>query len=308
MKKAFLLLLLVITLNLGAQSTADTTNYHAQAVEAMMDQRYAEAISLLEQALATNVDMDIALYNKGICHMSLEQYQVAINTFAKAIEITESDQLRLRAIYQSAYLQRNKTKDLVSALQNTERGIAIDSLHIQSHYMRGLVLHDMGRWEEAIKSFNVAIALNPSNPGAYYDRGVAKRKLGKVEEAIADYTITINLDPSYDRAYNNRGYAKMTIEDYEGAILDYTAAIRITNSAYAYNNRGYARLKLGDLENARIDCEKSIELDPENSWAYHYLGLVYYEMGKQKKACGLFQQALQLGKEEVMEDINEKCN
>jgi Flp pilus assembly protein TadD len=53
---------------------------------------------------------------------------------------------------------------------------------------RGLVLINLGKFEDAIADYSRVIQLNPNDAWAYHNRGLAFEKLGKLEEAGRDYS------------------------------------------------------------------------------------------------------------------------
>ena len=72
---------------------------------------------------------------------------------------------------------------------------------------RGNALNDLKRHEEALASYDKAIALKPDYAEAYNNRGTALNDLKRHEEALASYDKAIALKPDYAEAYNNRGNA-----------------------------------------------------------------------------------------------------
>nr|WP_302850061.1 tetratricopeptide repeat protein [Sphaerospermopsis torques-reginae] len=61
------------------------------------------------------------------------------------------------------------------------------------------------KYEEAIVSYDKAIAIKPDYHEAWYNRGVALDKLKKYEEAIVSYDKAIAIKPDYHEAWYNRG-------------------------------------------------------------------------------------------------------
>ena len=57
------------------------------------------------------------------------------------------------------------------------------------------------------------------------------------------------------------------------------------------NNRGYAEYKLNKLSLALQDINRSLELYPENSFAYKNRALVYLAMKDREKACADLEKA-----------------
>ena len=69
---------------------------------------------------------------------------------------------------------------------------------------------DLKRPEEALASYDKAIALKPDYAEAYSNRGNALRDLKRLEDALASYDKAIALKPDFAEAYNNRGNALRT--------------------------------------------------------------------------------------------------
>ena len=120
-------------------------------------------------------------------------------------------------------------------------------------------------WQTLIRQASQCIKEWPDAGLGYFCRGKAKDELGRHEEAIKDYDMAIELEPDFATAYNNRGTAKDELGRHEEAIKDYNKAIELEpNDATAYNNRGSAKYELGRYEEAIKDFDKAITLEPEN--------------------------------------------
>ena len=66
---------------------------------------------------------------------------------------------------------------------------------------------ELKRLEEALASYDKAIALKPDYAEAFNNRGIALRQLKRFDEALASYDKAIALKPDYADAFNNRGIA-----------------------------------------------------------------------------------------------------
>jgi len=62
----------------------------------------------------------------------------------------------------------------------------------------------MGNYDEAIKTLDKAIEINPRLAEAWYNKGNALLSLGKYEEAIKAFDKAIEINPQYAKAWNNR--------------------------------------------------------------------------------------------------------
>ncbi len=70
-----------------------------------------------------------------------------------------------------------------------------------------MTLRNLKRPEDALASYDRAIALKPDYAEAYYNRGNALMDLKRPEDALASYDKAIALEPDSAEAYNNRGEA-----------------------------------------------------------------------------------------------------
>ena len=68
-------------------------------------------------------------------------------------------------------------------------------------------MRKLGRYADAIASYDKAIAINPSYAEAWLNRGVALDYLGRYDEAIASYDKVIALQPNLTTARENRDIA-----------------------------------------------------------------------------------------------------
>lgn len=334
---------MLLTSTLGAQTEEQTADeYQLKGMDALKMNHNIRAIQFFEKAIELDPVYDQPLFNKGVAHMNLENYEEALLDFERLTELSKDVELLKWSYNNLAWIHQRITKDLPAALKSAQMVLAIDSTYCPGHNMLGGIFFENKKYVEALRSYNSAINFCSNNAEYYYNRGVAFSKLSLYHEAISDfskaisldatyldayfcrgiakgnlnlpqeemkdYSKAISLDSTYYKAYLNRGIVRDQIGDFEGAMKDHNKSIEINDSnPYAYNNRGYTKYKMRDFENAKIDCEKSIQLNQDNSYAYHYLGLIEYELGNTEKACILFKKAVSMGKEDAKKDILEKC-
>ena len=160
----------------------------------------------------------------------------------------------------------------------------------------------------------------------YKERGDLRAKLGFYNDAIDDYKKSLELNPNYKEAdkaltdtknnldiYNNSLINKDYTKDpmyyfskahnlynkrkYEEAIENYNKSIDLDpNNSYAYNNRGLAKNNLEQYFNALkdYDNDKAIELDPNNSVIYYNRGLAKTHLWQYEEAIEDYNKAIEL--------------
>ena len=72
-----------------------------------------------------------------------------------------------------------------------------------------------------IASLTEAIKNNPNDPQAYNMRGSVLAQAGKTEEALADFNKAVSLDPNYGQAFANRGLIYRKTKRLDQAMADY---------------------------------------------------------------------------------------
>jgi tetratricopeptide (TPR) repeat protein len=93
----------------------------------------------------------------------------------------------------------------VEAIGAWQKAAEIDpTLSANAWYNIGLAYAGMEQYEQAIQAWDKTIALAPESPIAYDNKGTALALLGKNDEALAAYDIAIKLDPSQTKFKSDR--------------------------------------------------------------------------------------------------------
>jgi len=137
---------------------------------------------------------------------------------------------------------------LDEALASYDRAIAIKPDYAKAHNNRGNALKELKRWDEALASYDRAIAIKPDYADAYSNRGNALNELKRLDEALASYDRAIAIKPDYADAYSNRGVALQELKRLDEALASYDRAIAIKpDDAEAYWNKSLALLLAGEF-------------------------------------------------------------
>jgi protein O-mannosyl-transferase len=90
--------------------------------------------------------------------------------------------------------------------------------HVHSNY--GISLHDVGRYDEAIQQYNLALQARPEFASAYNNRGNSHAFKRDFQSALADQTRAIELDPGFGRAWFNRAVTHFQLGRLQEAMHD----------------------------------------------------------------------------------------
>ena len=137
---------------------------------------------------------------------------------------------------------------------------------VNAYINQGLTYHRQRNYQQAIRSYSKAIALNPNSAKAYSNRAAAYNEQKDYPKAIADSSKAISLNPTYANAYINRGLAYYRQGNYQQAIANYNKAIELDSyNANAYHNRALAYTRLGNQPAAQTDKRKAAALSQRQS-------------------------------------------
>ncbi|HLK25630.1 MAG TPA: tetratricopeptide repeat protein [Caulobacteraceae bacterium] len=156
-------------------------------------------------------------------------------------------------------------------------------------------LNALGRFDEAVRSYDRAIALDPNNAKAHNGCGNALQMLGRLAEALVSYANALALDPDYMGAHHNRANTMLKLERLEEAVDGYSAAIRLQPDLFdAHNNRGVALAKLGRPAEAVASYEQAIALRPDHPEARLNMALALHDLGRFEEALASYDTAIAL--------------
>ena len=177
----------------------------------------------------------------------------------------------------------------------------------------GEVQVKVGQLEQAIKSFNEGIKINPDALIYYCKRGYAKYEIGYHYEAIEDCEKALAIDKDFVHALYTLGFIYRRLGNYKEAIDNYTQALNVKWSPFdksvtaqnhialgAINfNYGYLNANNGYIDLAMEEYKKAINLEPKNKDIYFNRGSDLMILGDSNGAQKDWQKGLELEDKDV---------
>ncbi|BAY98870.1 TPR repeat-containing protein [Tolypothrix tenuis PCC 7101] len=243
---------------------------------------------LIAQTYQTPDRQYYLLINLGSLHLAGQDYKEAMDTYEKALEIKPDDRyaLNLRGI---ALLNLGRYEEAVASYN---KGLKIQPDQY-AWYFRGNALRNLGHYEEAIASYDKALELKPDYHQAWYFRGNALRNLGRYEEAIASYDKALELKPDYHQAWYFRGNALSDLGRYEEAIGTYEQAIQIKPDLHqAWYNKGNVLSAIGRYEEAIVSYNKALEFQPDDHATWKSRGIALQNLEHYEEAVASYKKVL----------------
>jgi tetratricopeptide (TPR) repeat protein len=175
---------------------------HLLGVVRAQQGRHAEALELIDGALALQPDVPDALLNRGNVLKLLGRLDEALASYDRV--------LALRPDFADAHFNRGNAlrqmKRPGAALQAYDRVLALRPGHDGALVNRGNALHEMKREAEALASFDQALARSPNTAETWKNRGITLRVLKRFPEALESFDRALALQPGSSELIGYRGH------------------------------------------------------------------------------------------------------
>lgn len=174
---------------------------------------------------------------------------------------------------------------------------AFDSVSLN---ISGDQYYQQGDIEQAMREFNLALALDPENVNVYNSLGVCHGINGELDKALEAFGAASRLDPDEVMPIYNTGYAHMLKKEYEKALKYFRKAEQINPSVFELAfQTGRACLATGNPDAARPYLETATRLYPQSSAAFRFLGECYHQLDRLSDAESAYKTALKLNPEDA---------
>jgi len=176
------------------------------------------------------------------------------------------------------------------ALASYNRALAMDEELAGAWTGKANVLARLGRHREAVDCCERAIFLRPNNPVAWNNKGLYLAALGLHEQAAECYDRAIQADPGFHQAWHNRGLALESLQRYQEALASYDRALEINErSAATWLSKAVCLAAAGRYREAVEASGRAAELDPGADAPLRVRGAALEALGLYAEALPLYE-------------------
>lgn len=193
-------------------------------------------------------------------------------------------------------MQLHQKNALDGAQQMYERILKLAPKQANATHFLGVLHHQLGRSEQAIKHIQRSIELDPTVPDWYNNLGNVLLESMRLTDAADAYAKAAGMSPGNATLLNNLGALRRAQERYDEAEDLYKQALALDNTRPdVHNNLGnLCQLTNRPQEALAHFCEALIH-NPKHSVARKMLGVAYYTLGR-------FEEAAQIYRDWLLED------
>ncbi len=243
--------------------------YNARIVNARnkMERTY----SLLFKQLEEEPDNPFHLYNLANTYQYDGKHAEALPYFEKAAALMKPDAFYAASVYNGWATCLYCVKRYHEAIEKCLISIKRQPDHPETHYTLGLNYNALGRYDEAIRHFEKAIAA-----GKTFSIGIS------------------DLSVSGYKAYFSLGQSYMAKKDRPRAIEYFRRAVEMQpDFVPAHFHLGVMCSEVGRIEEAKAALEFVLSREPAHSEACEYLANLYVQEGRPVRAMALYERLLE---------------
>lgn len=265
--------------------------------------QYREAIFFANKTIEKYPDFSEAYEYRGIARYILLEIDDAYADLTRAIELDPGNHKAFASRSNlNAYKEKNE-----EALSDCEKAIQLEPANLNYKNQEAELYMIRKDYEKCISSTSYVLNFLPADYTALWFKANALAGLKRHKEAVEVFTIILNNFMHTEGLYNNIAFSQIYTNEWKEAKKNFQAAIRLNPAwAYPWDNLGYVYYLEKNYDEALKLINKSILLDPSNSWAYKSRAIVYLATGKRTEAKSDLLRANELGYSRIYdEEVNE---
>ncbi len=267
--------------------------------------QYDKAENLLNEILEKRPGVSQQIrYQLGRIYREQGRTEEAEKEFLK-IQKGSPDYLRSRIVMALMFL---RSRDYAKALMYAGQAIEEDPMDADLYHLRGSILEELVRYQEAIDNYKKALATAPENTRIRYSLGNVYEKSGRRSKSLEAMERILEEEPEDAGAANFIGYTLLMMgKDIERAEELITQAHdRKPDDGYIMDSVAWMLYKQGKTEEALEKLKAAVEKVPADPIIFDHLGDVLVKLDRKKEALDAYEKSLEANPHNVI--VQEKKN
>jgi serine/threonine protein kinase len=158
---------------------------------------------------------------------------------------------------------------------------------------RGASLRTLGRLDEALASYEAAIALQPTIAAVWVNKGNVLSSMKRHADALAAYDRAAQIDPTFQLAWFNKGLELQHSENHPQSIRCFDKVLELNpRHSTAWRRKGKSLVAQRRFQDAQACYQNALEIDPADDLACSYLGELSSLLGNMTAARGWYDHAI----------------
>ena len=248
-------------------------------------------ISRLKIALIEHPDKEVFIKNflSRIYYWELDDCRNAIK-YAEEVKQLEPTYLYPYSILALSHMDLGEYDKALSDLDTWASLDSVASKLYSLHYLYHMAYYGLGDLDKSLESINRTIALEPERASFYELRGKIYRYMGRIDDAIDDYTMALTLDSTVSYYFLSRGVLLKQQNKNVAAAADLYKVVELDSGRGG--ETAYAYFYLGDKAKA---LETLVKGYAEKRIDDYNAACLYSLLGEKEKALLYLERSLDDG-------------
>ena len=273
-----------------------------QGMQAIKDLDYQAALASFELGIEKEENERLIYRGMGIAYMGLSDYEQAITCFEQALQgsngLVESIDYDLNYYLAAAYVKNGKLDQAESCYNAI---LNMNEKEKDVYFLRGSLLLDLGRYEDAIADFEKVILIEPKNYSRLIQIYEVLNHAGYEDQGQEYLQVALKENENQITPYD-RGRIYYYMGEYQKAYLALEEAKQKGGAdAYLYLGKSYEAT--GDYNYAASVYNDFINKEGANAKIYNQLGLCEIAKGNYDKALQAFQVGMGVEDNEIVQTL-----
>jgi GT2 family glycosyltransferase/tetratricopeptide (TPR) repeat protein len=240
------------------------------------DRKRRRDLHLLHLELREQPEHPFTLFNLGMTYADAGRFEEAEEFLKQSIRHSNPDESHLRKAYALLVYAEMRLGRREAALATCRRGRELFPEDAELRFREGVLLHELGRLEEAVQSYRAVLANHEERHFSSIDRGLTGFKarqnlavvytdLGDLERAEAEWREVTRAVPRYRPGWRGLGEVliratrlREAMAVAEHCLGEPDAAVRVEGRLL----KGRLAVAAGDIAAARAEIEQALAEDP----------------------------------------------
>jgi predicted O-linked N-acetylglucosamine transferase (SPINDLY family) len=261
---------------------------HLLGVLALQQGRPADAVPLIERAVAARSDSAVYHGNLGVAYQSLGRADEARSALERAVAL---DPRHVDALFNLG-VTLQQLGEHEAAVERYRTVLALVPNHANAGFNLGNALQSLARYDEAIESHRQALALGGTSPAILTSLGAALAAAGRTDEALACFGQAVQQAPDDLGALQNLTRALRQLGRSAEALAPARHACEVApNDTAALRLFGAVLRDLGHYDDAIRVVGRALEVDPTLGESCQDLGSLLMDQSRPDDALPWFERA-----------------
>ena len=225
---------------------------------------------------------EIVFWSQGVQRFREGRYNDAIDFFEFVRNQSGNNTASCERLIARCHAENG---DFDQAIQSFNTALALKENDASLWIERGEVFLENGAYEEAKNDFKIAQGLMPSNPTVYLAFGALYQQLSQPDSALYAFNQAVSVDPGNIDAYLNRAAQHRAMNHIDEAFADYSYCIRnAPNRSEPYRGMGNLYEDSHRYQEAIKYYSQAVNANPKDSEALFSRGVLHARYSRFDKA------------------------